>query len=102
MSLFCRLICNPLNNNTLYIYEGYSGLTSVTIPENVKFIENGSFQNCSALTSVIIPNNVTTIEYYRRTRIFPWLSAAMTYGSRSSQRGSQSYIARMRIQEKSI
>ena len=39
----------------------YSGLTSVTIPSNLTFINCALFQGCSRLTSVTIPNSVTTI-----------------------------------------
>ncbi|WP_134397231.1 leucine-rich repeat domain-containing protein, partial [Flavobacterium psychrophilum] len=38
-----------------------SGLTSVTIPNSVTTIGDGSFAECSGLTSVTIPNSVTTI-----------------------------------------
>ena len=36
-------------------------ITSVTIPNSVKIIENGAFANCSALTSIDIPNSVKVI-----------------------------------------
>ncbi|MCB5984936.1 leucine-rich repeat domain-containing protein, partial [Flavobacterium psychrophilum] len=39
-----------------------SGLTSVTIPNSVTTIGDGSFARCSGLTSVTIPNSVTAIE----------------------------------------
>ena len=38
-----------------------SGLTSVTIPNSVKYIGNEAFLSCSSLTSVTIPNSVTLI-----------------------------------------
>ncbi|MET2999588.1 leucine-rich repeat domain-containing protein, partial [Flavobacterium psychrophilum] len=38
-----------------------SGLTSVTIPNSVITINRGAFFSCSGLTSVTIPNSVTTI-----------------------------------------
>lgn len=38
-----------------------SGLSSVTIPNNVKHIGNSAFSGCSGLTSVTIPNSVTFI-----------------------------------------
>ena len=38
-------------------------LTSVTIPNSVSLIRQGSFWYCPNLTSVTIPNSVTSIEY---------------------------------------
>lgn len=50
----------------LYAFQGCSGLTSVTIPNSVKYIASGNFggafRNCSGLTSVSIGNGVTSIE----------------------------------------
>ena len=43
------------------IFSGCSGLTSVTIPNNVISIGYDAFYGCSGLTSVTIPNSVTTI-----------------------------------------
>lgn len=40
-----------------------TGLTSVTIPDNVTEIGGYAFQGCTALTSVIIPGSVTAIGY---------------------------------------
>ena len=42
-------------------FKGYSGLTSVTIPNSVTKIGNSAFYNCRGLTSVTIPNSVTEI-----------------------------------------
>ena len=54
-------------NSVIYIEEraffGCSGLTSVTIPNSVTSIGDGAFWNCSGLTSVTIPNSVTSIGY---------------------------------------
>ena len=43
------------------VFEGCSGLTSITIPNSVTSIGAGAFANCSSLTSVTIPNSVTSI-----------------------------------------
>lgn len=42
-------------------FSGCSGLTSVTIGNNVNSIGGGAFGGCSGLTSVTIPNSVTII-----------------------------------------
>ena len=44
-----------------YAFGGFSGLTSVTIPNSVTSIGEEAFYKCSALTSVTIPNSVTSI-----------------------------------------
>lgn len=40
---------------------GYTGLTSVVIPDSVTFISAHAFENCTNLVSVNIPNGVTEI-----------------------------------------
>ena len=45
----------------IYKYYGCSSLTSVTIPNSVTSIGNGTFYECSSLSSVTIPNSVTSI-----------------------------------------
>lgn len=47
-----------------YVFEGCSGLTSVTIPNSVTSIGYEAFYYCSGLTSVTIPNSVTSIGGY--------------------------------------
>lgn len=47
----------------LNIFNGCSGLTSVTIPNSVTSIGHNAFSRCSGLTSVTIPNSVTSIGY---------------------------------------
>ena len=44
-----------------YVFEGCSGLTSLTIPSSVTEIGNWAFFGCSGLTSLTIPSGVTSI-----------------------------------------
>ena len=39
----------------------FTGLTAITLPSNLKTIEDGVFQGCTGITSVIIPASVTSI-----------------------------------------
>ena len=44
-----------------YTFYGYTGLTSITIPEDVTSIGVCAFCNCTGLTSITIPDSVTSI-----------------------------------------
>ena len=44
-----------------YVFEGCSGLTSLTIPSGVTAIGGNAFYGCSGLTSLTIPSSVTSI-----------------------------------------
>ena len=46
------------------LFDGCSGLTSITIPNSVTSIGTNTFNGCSGLTSITIPNSVTSIEDY--------------------------------------
>jgi hypothetical protein len=45
-------------------FNGCSGLTSITIGDDVKSIGEGAFYCCSGMTSVTIPDSVTSIGDY--------------------------------------
>ena len=47
-----------------YVFEGCSGLTSLTIPSSVTSIGEMAFNGCSGLTSLTIPSSVTSIGNY--------------------------------------
>ena len=47
-----------------YVFNGCSGLTSITIGNSVTSIGNYAFYNCSGLTSITIGNSVTSIGNY--------------------------------------
>lgn len=51
----------PVTSIDNYAFEGYTGLTSVTIPNGVTSIGDSAFGNCIGLTSVTIPDSVTYI-----------------------------------------
>ena len=54
-------IAKGVTNLSPYIFQGCSGLTSVTIPNSVTTIGGLAFYDCTGLTTVTIPNSVTTI-----------------------------------------
>ena len=45
-----------------YAFSGCSGLTSITIPDSIKTINNSTFSGCTGLTRIVIPNSITTID----------------------------------------
>jgi hypothetical protein len=44
-----------------FAFQGCSGLTSITIPNNVTNIDQYAFSGCTSLTSITIPDSVTSI-----------------------------------------
>ena len=62
-SLTSVTIPNSVKNIEEWAFNSCSSLTSVTIPNSVKSIGNNAFGGCSSLTSVTIPNSVTSIGY---------------------------------------
>jgi hypothetical protein len=54
-------IAKGVTNLRSNIFQGCTGLTSVTIPDSVTTIDNNAFSSCTGLTAVTIPNSVTYI-----------------------------------------
>ena len=48
----------------IWMFEGCSNLTEITIPQGVTLIESWAFERCTSLTSIIIPDTVVVIEDY--------------------------------------
>ena len=51
-----------IRNDTVIVYRG--DVVSVTIPNTIKSIGDGAFNNCDFLTSITIPNSVVSIGEY--------------------------------------
>ena len=47
-----------------YAFYGYSGLTSITIPNGVTSMDHGAFDSCYNLKFITIPNGVTSVSEY--------------------------------------
>ena len=45
-----------------YLFAAQGKMTSIKLPDTIKFIGAGAFLNCSSLESITIPRNVTVIE----------------------------------------
>ena len=61
-------------------FKGYTGLTSITIPDSVTSIGSSSFSGCTGLTSIAIPDSVTSIGRYA----FEGCTSLTIYGSAGS------------------
>ena len=54
--------CYTTNNEIgKFAFKGCSGLTSLTLPANIKWIGESAFSGCSGLTSLTLPSNITEI-----------------------------------------
>ena len=58
------VIGNSVERIPANLFEGCTGLTSVTIPNGVTSIGWDAFSGCTGLTSVTIPDSVTSIDAY--------------------------------------
>lgn len=48
-------------NINAFIFEGCTNLFEISIPENLKSVEENAFYNCSSLTFIILPSNITSL-----------------------------------------
>ena len=55
---------NSLETIGVSAFYGCKNLSSITIPQGVKTIDNYAFYNCESLSSVVIPDNVTALGTY--------------------------------------
>ena len=53
----------PVTKIGVYLFDGWGTITSVSIPDSIKYIERSAFKGCNSLTSIIIPESVTSIGY---------------------------------------
>ena len=53
-------IPNDANCIATRAFDG-SNITSIAVPDNIIYIDNGAFYNCKELTEVIIPSSVRSI-----------------------------------------
>lgn len=60
-SLISVVIPNSVTRIGNYAFSACSSLTSITIPNSVTHIGDYTFQACNSLTSIIIPNSMTNI-----------------------------------------
>ena len=54
-------IPNSVTSIEEYMFDGCTGLTSITIPTSVTSIGRNAFHGCTGLTSITMPNSVTNI-----------------------------------------
>lgn len=48
----------PVNGIYTYAFQGRSSITSITISDGIKYINDGVFENCSSLKSIILPDSL--------------------------------------------
>ena len=44
-------------------FEGYTSLTSISLPDGITWISDHAFRGCSSLTSITLPDGLTSIEW---------------------------------------
>ncbi len=57
-------VLSGYSNKYMVSVSGYTGITSITIPDSVTSIGKYAFSGCTGLTSINIPDSVTYIDFY--------------------------------------
>ncbi len=76
--LFSEVQVTTIGDNA---FDGYSGITSITLPDTITEINAGAFDGTTSLASLIIPDSVTTID----TTAFSGSGIVTIYTSDASQ-----------------
>ena len=76
--LFSEVQVTTIGDNA---FDGYSGITSITLPDTITEINAGAFDGTTSLASLIIPDSVTTID----TAAFSGSGIVTIYTSDASQ-----------------
>ena len=96
MKVGCKNTIIPTNDNVsviaMYAFEGCTGLTNITIPASVEYIDIGVFRGCSNLESVTFSN---TENWYIIED--PYISVSLNNPALNAIKLTQDYVNEMWI-----